>query len=410
MGSRSLRNRVILVSKVLGLLVLSVCGRESRPARAADPIVRYAVEFETPIGIPPGLWRQRIPTENPLSAEKVALGESLFFDKRLSADGTISCATCHDPARAFVDSNVSALGPGGKPGTRNAPSILNAMFNELFFWDGRAQSLEDQAKQPMINPAEMGQQTHSAVVARVNADRGYRQRFRLVFKRAGVSIDTIAKAIAAYERTQLSGNSPFDRFLAGETKAISDVQKWGWELFQHKAQCINCHEFERASAPFFTDFNFHNTGVVTPQRSPDLFAANLRLIDFPDANNLPALGLLAHTEGFSELGRFLVTRQAKDIGAFKTPTLRDVELTMPYMHNGSQKTLLDVVKFYNRGGERNAFLDEQLRPLHLDDQEMSALVEFLRALTSDDILRKSQSTTPQTRGPAKRGSSMQQQD
>jgi cytochrome c peroxidase len=206
----------------------------------------------------------------------------------------------------------------------------------------------------------------------------------------------LPRRFAAYERTCLSGNSPFDRFLAGDAEAITPAQKRGWELFQHKAQCITCHTFNRSS-PFFTDFKFHNTGVAMKERNFDQLATSARRIDFTGPDRVSALGLLAHTEGFSELGRFLVTKQAKDIGAFKTPTLRDCELTTPYMHNGTQKTLLDVVKFYNRGGERNPNLDERMRPLHLSDQEMSDLVELLRALTSDDVLHQAQLTTPQNR-------------
>ena len=355
-------------------------------------------QFTVPKGLPANLWRQSIPADNPMTAAKVALGESLYFDKRLSVDRTISCATCHDPARAFTDGNTLAIGVGGKSGARNAPTILNAVFNSTQFWDGRARTLEEQLKQPLVNQLEMGMPDISALVARVQAEPDYRRRFRRVFGREGITIDTIAKAIAAYERTQLSGNSPFDRFLAGDATAMSQIQKRGWELFQHKAQCITCHTYSSAS-PFFTDFRFHNTGVAMNERNFDQLATNASKIDFSVPDGVSALGPLAHTEGYSELGRFLVTTQSKDIGAFKTPTLRDCELTTPYMHNGSFKTLLDVVRFYNHGGERNPNLDERMRPLNLTDEEMSCLVEFLRALTSDDVLRRTQQTVPQNRSP-----------
>jgi len=321
-----------------------------------------------------------------MTAEKIKLGEALYFDKRLSADGTVSCATCHDPASAFTDRNATAVGIQSSPGTRSAPTVLNAMFSSTLFWDGRARSLEEQAKQPLVNSTEMGMQDYEAVVARVAGVPDYVERFRRVFK-SEVSIDTIVKAIAAFERTQLSGNSPFDRFIAGERAAITSAQKRGWNLFRGKAQCIECHTFSRG-APFFTDFDFHNTGVATKGRNFERLAQDARGI---------SAGKLAHAERFSDLGRYLVTSRPKDIGAFKTPTLRDIELTAPYMHEGSQKTLLDVVSFYNQGGEANPYLDERIRPLNLTDEEMNALVEFMRSLTSDEVLRRTQTTKPQSR-------------
>lgn len=342
-----------------------------------------------PRGIRANEWRKRIPANNPLTSEKVKLGEALYFDKRLSADASVSCATCHDPASAFTDRNATAVGIRGGLGTRNAPTVLNAMFSPMLFWDGRARSLEEQALQPLINPAEMGMPDYGAVVARVASVPDYVRRFRRVFK-SEVTIENIAKAIAAYERTQLSANSPFDRFIAGDANAITPAQKRGWELFRGKAQCIQCHVFSR-SAPFFTDFDFHNTGVTTKDTDFE------RLVH--EASGIKELSRLAHTQGFSDLGRYLVTKQPRDIGAFKTPTLRDIELTAPYMHEGSQKTLLDVVRFYNRGGEANPYLDQRLRPLHLTDEEMNALVEFMRSLTSDEVLRRAQTTRPQTRAP-----------
>ena len=343
-----------------------------------------------PQGIPVSLWRKRIPSDNPMSAAKIKLGEALYFDKRLSADGTVSCATCHDPASAFADRNATAVGVRSSTGTRNAPTVLNVMFSSTFFWDGRARSLEDQVMQPLVNPAEMGMQDYEAVVARVASVPAYVESFRRVFK-CDVTIENIARAIAAFERTQLSGNSPFDRFMAGDANAITESQKNGWKLFRGRAQCIQCHAFSRR-APFFTDFDFHNTGVATKNRNVEKLVR--------EAGKIKEVSGLSHTEGFSDLGRYLVTRQAKDIGAFKTPTLRDIELTAPYMHEGSQKTLLDVVKFYNRSGDVNPHLDKRMRPLNLTDEEMNSLVEFMRALTSDEVLRRAQTAKPQTRIPA----------
>lgn len=349
-----------------------------------------------------------------MTPAKVSLGQALYFDKRLSADGTVSCATCHDPANAFTDHGALASGVSNKIGTRNAPTILNAMFSEQLFWDGRVGSLEEQAKQPLTNPFEMGMGSNDAVVARISAIPEYQKRFQSVFKREGITIDTIAKAIAAYERTQLSANSSFDRFISGDTNAITKAQKRGWELFKGKAKCIECHSFSEAS-PFFTDFKFHNTGIAANDMNFEQLGGLARQIADSKPNSsggepinltisLPAVQesqasapLLAHTQGYTELGRYLVTKQPRDIGAFKTPTLRDIELTTPYMHNGSEKTLIDVVRFYNRGGNANAKLDLRMRLLHLSDEEINDLVEFMRALTSDNVLRQAQLSKPQTR-------------
>lgn len=348
---------------------------------------------QLPRGIPQSLWRKRIPISNPMTPEKIALGEQLYFDKRLSSSGTVSCALCHDPANAFTDQEILSTGASGNQGTRNAPTILNAMFSERLFWDGRATSLEEQVKQPLTNRAEMGMGSYDLVVTRVSAISGYRKTFRRVFPRDGITIETIAKAIAAYERTQLSGNSQFDRFIDGDESAITEAQKRGWKLFSGKAKCIECHSFTPES-PFFTDFKFHNTGVGLTKSSFEALGLRARQV----SREMSAADL-AHTTEFSELGRFLVTRQSADIAAFKTPTLRDVELTRPYMHNGAFKTLLDVVKFYNQGGETNPYLDKKMQPLGLSDSEMSELVEFLRSLTSDDVLKKAQLSQPQRRSP-----------
>ncbi|HEU4506849.1 MAG TPA: cytochrome c peroxidase [Pyrinomonadaceae bacterium] len=322
-----------------------------------------SVGVEIPVGIKESLWAQRIPKHNPLSKEKIALGRALYFDKRLSIDGTVSCATCHDPALAFTDGNVVAVGGRETRGTRNAPTLLNTVFNQIFFWDGRARTLEEQVKHPLLSSSEMGMTSEKALVARLESIPEYQKQFKRIFSADGLTIDTVAKAIAAYERTLLSGNSPFDRFIWGQRFAISDAQKRGWDLFKGKARCSECHTYSPENQ-FFTDFEFHNTGIAA-----------------------------------GELGRFAVSRQPADTGAFKTPTLRDLELTAPYMHDGSLKTLIDVVQFYNRGGNANRYLDKRMLPLQLTDVEVNDLVQFLRALTSDDVLRQCQSTTPQTRVP-----------
>lgn len=333
-----------------------------------------------------------------LSSEESLLGKSLFFDKRLSRDGSISCSNCHDPAMAFADHNRLAVGVESKAGQRNSPTILNSTFSPALFSDGRARSLEEQAKLPLTSSSEMGLAGYDAAVHRVSSLPEYKKQFKQVFGGEGITIDTIAKAIAAYERTLVSNNSPFDRFIAGDSNAVSESQKRGWELFKGKARCITCHEV-RPSFPLFSDFKFHNTGVAT--RNQNLDELSDRVVQNAQAG--PAgdvdANVLAHTEGFCELGRFNVTRESAHIGAFKTPALRDVELTAPYMHNGSIKTLIDVVRFYNKGGEANSHLDPEMKPLGLTTEEMNNVVEFLRALTSDDVLRLAQTTKPQTRTP-----------
>lgn len=343
-----------------------------------------------PLGINESLWRRRIPRNNPLTPQKIALGRSLYFDKRLSISGTVSCASCHDPALAFTDANTVAVGTAGLRGTRNAPTLLNSVFSDFLFWDGRARSLEEQVKHPLLSSFEMGLTSERQLLARVASIPDYRRRFQTVFKSEGLKIDTIAKAIAAYERTLLSGNSPFDRFINGDNTAITDAQKRGWELFKGKAKCIDCHKYS-ADSPFFTDFEFHNTGVALTNDVLDLVRT---VAGFAKETSQTEL---AHSAGFSELGRFAVTFQSTDVGAFKTPTLRDMELTSPYMHDGSFKTVIDVLRYYNRGGTANAYLDKRMQPLQLSDGEIDDLVQFLRSLTSDDVLRQCQTTAPQSR-------------
>lgn len=368
-------------------------------SQAATEPPPQQMKIKVPLGLPQDLYDELIPKDNPMTPEKVALGEKLYFDKRLSADRTVSCATCHDPATALAESNAVGIGIRNLKGARNSPTVLNAMFHESQFWDGRAATLEDQAKLPIINSLEMGMKDHPEVVARVKSIPEYQSEFARVFGSEGITIDTIAKAIAAFERTQLSGNSPFDRFIAGDQKAISDAAKRGWELYNGKARCISCHSFN-PSSPFFTDFKFHNIGVAAKDQNFAALAREARQRIMADPNKQQeVVDELALRPGFSELGRYMVTRQPKDIGAFKTSPLRDIELTAPYMHNGSEKTLLDVVKFYDKGGEPNPNLDGGMRPLKLTDREMEDLVELMKTFTSDDVRSRAKATKAQTRAP-----------
>lgn len=335
-------------------------------ARAAGPVA-------LPKGLPADLWELLIPPDNPVTPEKVELGRSLYYDKRLSKDGTVSCATCHDPAMGFGDGKVVSEGVGGLKGTRNAPTILNAVFNEVQFWDGRAASLEEQAKGPLTNPVEMAMADHDAVVAVVRAQPEYKAAFAKVFGREA-TIDDIARAIATFERTAVSGNSKFDRFIAGDRTAMSPSAQSGWALWNGKARCNTCHPFGDAT-PNFSDNKFHNIGVAAKGRDFGALARQAQAAGDPDK--------LAKHPDFSELGRFVATRQPKDIGSFKTSGLRDIALSAPYMHDGSEKTLLDVVKFYDRGGEPNPNLDGGIVPLKLTEQEMLDLVAFMESLTGE---------------------------
>ena len=334
-----------------------------------------------------------IRTTNTQTQARVELGRALFFDKRLSRDQTVSCATCHDPASAFASRDSVAIGAGDQKGARNVPTLLNSAFSTSYFWDGRAATLEAQAKQPLLNAIEMGMESEAELVERVSAIDEYRNSFRRVFPRDGITLDTIAKSIAAFERSLISKNAPLDRFLRGNKKAMTTTQIKGFELFKGKAKCADCHSLSAAFA-LFTDAKFHNTGIRAKDLTFEALAERAKEI-----RDKTEVAKLAHDPAFSDLGRFLVTRDQRDLGAFKTPTLRDIELTGPYMHDGSLKTLLDVIRFYNDGGMKNPMLDEKMRPLNLTEQEMNELVEFLRALTSDDVLRMVQTSKRQTREP-----------
>jgi cytochrome c peroxidase len=371
---------VIFLAAILPVLV--------RADDRAASSVRFDIKL--PAGIPFDVWSYYIPKDNPVTADKVKLGEQLFFDKRLSADGTVSCATCHDPRLAFADGRRLAEGISSKRGTRNTPSLLNSMFNTGQFWDGRTQSLEEQAKMPLINPDEMGAQTHDQIAARVGATPGYSDSFKQAFGGA-VTIDAIAKAIAAYERTLVSGNSPLDRYTAGDLKALSESARNGMILFRSKARCSVCHAFNQ-SFPFLTDGNYRNTGVAANYSGFESLTRRAIALSRDDSKG--ALEALTKQDGSYELGRFLLTGNSLDIGAYRTPSLRNVELTAPYFHDGSAATLLDVVRFYVKGGNENPMRDWQLEAVDLTESEQHDLVEFLKSLTGDDARRMAQAELP----------------
>lgn len=289
-----------------------------------------------------------VPSANLNYKAKLELGKQLYFDGRLSKNGAISCAFCHNPGTGWADPRQTSIGIGGGVGGRQAPTVLNTAFNHLQFWDGRARSLEEQAIGPIQNPIEMGE-THEHVVSKLSKIKGYQQQFRAVFG-TDVNLQGIAEAIAAYERTVISTNSAFDKYLAGDAKAMDEAAVRGMALFKGKARCILCH-----NGPNFTDNQFHNLGV-------------------------PQVGPMQE-----DLGRYYVTKAEKDKGAFKTPTLRSIAETAPYMHDGAFKTLDEVVDFLNNGGGANPHLSPLVKPLNLTPEEKADLVAFLKALTGEPI-------------------------
>jgi len=284
-----------------------------------------------------------VPADNPQTDEKVRLGRMLYFDGRLSRDGTISCATCHAPATGWANHNPTDTGIGGQVGGRNSGTIIDSAYMRYQFWDGRAGSLEEQALGPISNPIEMGETLENAV-RKLDAIPGYRSAFERVFG-TGVTADGIGKAIAAFERTIVSGPSPYDRYVAGERDALSPAARRGLALFNGKGHCSPCH-----SGPTFSDQGFHNLGVGSDAAEPDI-------------------------------GREAVTHDPADRGRFKTPGLRNVAETAPYLHDGSEPTLAAVIDLYDRGGVPNDNLDPLVMPLALTDQEKADLVAFLEALT-----------------------------
>ena len=380
-----------VVAVLMPVLVLA----DDVPADAPGP------DIKMPLGIPLDLWTYFVPNGNPVTTAKVELGRKLFFDTRLSADGKVSCASCHDPKRAFTDGKKVAEGIGGRLGTRNSPTLLNSMFSTGQFWDGRAETLEEQASMPLTNLDEMGNRSLDEALAKIAAVPEYVQGFRQVFG-GPVTIDGFAKAVAAFERTLVSGDSPLDRYLAGDLNALSESARNGMILFRSRARCGVCHVFNQnfaafSSFPFFTDGNYRNTGVAMNFSGFNALARQAMAAARDHSGK--AVATLSKHERAGELGRFIATGNTLDIGAFRTPSLRNVELTAPYFHDGSAATLNDVVRFYVKGGNENPNRDWQLEPVALTENEQLDLIEFLKALTSDESRRMGEAEFIFTRVP-----------
>lgn len=322
------------------------------PSDAADPSGNAAGQVKSGgyiLPIPFGLDPESavIPEDNPLTKDKIELGRALFFDKRLSKDNTIACASCHLATFAFTDGRPVSTGIRGQKGGRSAPASLNRLFSKAQFWDGRAATLEEQSVGPFANPIEHGFANHDEMVTKMKKIPGYRKLFKEVFGEE-ITIAGVGRAVASFQRTILSGNSPADRFdQGGDEKAIPEAAQKGLILFREKARCTKCH-----SGFNFTDEKFHNLGIGWDGDTVDL-------------------------------GRYAVTKNAPDIGAFKTPTLREIARSAPYMHDGRFKTLEEVVNFYNKGGVKNPHQDELVLPLELTEEEKRNLVEFLRTLNGE---------------------------
>ena len=337
------------------------------------PGLCFAAE-DSRLGLPPLPVQQSTPAA-------VALGKKLFFDERLSADGQVSCANCHVPERALVDGRARAVGIRAQVGTRNTPTLINVAYAGSLFWEGRAADLESQALAPLLNPTEHALLNEQSIVDIVRRDSEYTQAFTQAFHAApdAITVQMVGKALAAYQRTLVAGASAFDRFLYGAEKtALSAEAIRGLELFRGRAQCVSCHPIGESSS-LFTDGDFHMAPTGLPKAVTmdlALLASRVRLSEGPALERL-----IATDPNIAAFGRFLVTRNPADIGKFKTPSLRNVALTAPYMHDGSVPTLEQAVdlELYNS-------VVALRYPIVLTIAERRALVEFLKALTGSKVV------------------------
>jgi len=333
----------VLILPMLGLLFLYMLTLSPMLASASS---QEPYKPKIPLGLDEDAFK--VPKDNPMTKEKVDLGRLLFFDKRLSANNTIACASCHIPELAFTDGQAVSSGIHSLQGGRSAPTAINRGFANAQFWDGRAPMLEDQSIGPFASPVEHGFSNHDELVAKISTFNGYKKLFKNVFGTDNIKKEHVGKAIASFQRTLISGNSSYDRFdYDGVEAAISESAKRGKKLFFGKARCNLCH-----MGTNFSDEKFHNIGIGW------------------DGNAL-------------DLGRYNVTKDTKDIGAFKTPTVREISKTAPFMHDGRFATLEEVVAHYNKGGVKNPFLDNQIIPLDLSASEIKDLVAMLRSLEGE---------------------------
>lgn len=340
-----------------------------------------------------GLPRIVVPANNPITPAKVKLGDKLFHDQRFSSTGKIACATCHNSKTGFTDAPLkTSKGIEGKTGTRNSPTVLNAALGEAQFWDGRSPTLEDQALHPFTNPVEMNLPNHQPIVDIVKTDPDYQAMVKEAFQiePSSVTITHVTQAIAAFERTMVAGDSKFDRwFYGGDEKALNAQEKRGYALFIGKARCVSCHVIEQTQASF-TDHQFHNIGVGVNKISKDIPGLVTHYLKAAKTKAQVDVEVLTDPRS-SELGRFAVATTFDGLGAFKTPTLRNIALTAPYMHDGSIATLEKVMEHYNNGGVTkpgdpvSEYLSGGIRPLDLTPAEQKDVVAFMKALTSSTL-------------------------
>lgn len=329
-------------------------GGESTPEALTDAGLTKTGEYQlkAPVGLDLQAASFVVPKDNPLTEEKIKLGKRLYFEKALSLDNSLACASCHVPEKGFADPHQFSIGVNGKKGGRQAPTIVNRAFSRKQFWDGRAASLEEQALGPMMNPLEMAHPDIKSVIGRLAKDASYVAAFKAAFPAEDGAINdvTISRAIASFERTIMSGNSPFDRFTQlNDQQAMSESAKRGYHLFLGKANCASCHVGFN-----FTDESYHNLGLGADAKKPDL-------------------------------GRYAISKLEGHQGAFKTPTLREIANTAPYMNDGSLKTLEEVIEFYDKGCRNNKWLSAKIKPLGLTTQEKQDLVEFLKSLSGEVV-------------------------
>ena len=361
--SRSMSNN----KKTVTLAIL-VCVAVSSPDFLPDAVG----QTNLPLGLP----AITVPADNIQTPEKIALGKKLFHDARFSADGKISCASCHQADRGFMDGRKVAQGLNGKEGTRNTPALLNVAYLTSLFWDGRRATLEEQAPDPFVNPIEHGIENYDAMIKVICNDRKYTSAFTSAFniKPNEISLTHVVNALASFERSLVSGDSRFDRYVYGGDKfALSASEINGLDLFRGRARCATCHVIGTQSA-LFTDNDFHSLGVGFELISPKLATLTKRIVNLPAQE---VSNLIAQDADVAALGRFSSTRKPNDIGRFRTPSLRNAAKTAPYMHDGSVGTLEEAVELevYYRSLEAN-------RPLLLTPQERADIVAFLKSLTS----------------------------
>lgn len=333
------------------------------------------------LGLPP----LSIPKDNKQTPAKIELGQKLFNDIRFSSNNTISCASCHQSDQAFADGLETPKGVYNLTGSRNAPTIINAAFYQSYFLDGREPSLEAQSLGPFLNPVEHGLKDFNKILSVIRSDSYYPQKFKQVFNMPDnqITIQHVAKAIASFERTLIAGNSLFDQYYFGRDHSkLSESAARGHRLFRRKGNCANCHEVSFNNA-LFMDNRFYNIGVGFKRIKPMLGDIIPKL-----QKGMKAEELGLSPKQISELGRFNVTHRISDLGKFKTPSIRNISLTAPYMHDGSMQTLEEVVDYYDKGGDKNRFLDAAIFPLHFTKQEKADLVNFMKSLNSSFDVKK----------------------